>query len=88
MLELNEREENIHLNPIHPFVSTAPHVAKLESVHHFILSHNKMDLNSLAKGGVEVIKAVKILALPRRGRGGGLTPAKIFFGGFVTVHRG
>lgn len=48
VLELNEREENIHLSPINPFVSTAPHVAKLESVHHFILSHNKMDLNSLA----------------------------------------
>ena len=87
MLELNEREENIHLSPIHPFVSTAPHVAKLESVHHFILSHNKMDLNSLAKGGVEVIKAVKILALPRR-RGGGSDPCQDFFVGFVTVQRG
>ena len=30
-----------------------------------------------SKGGVTVTKAVKILALPRRGRGG-LTPAKIF----------
>ena len=31
-----------------------------------------------SKGGVAVTDAVKILALPRRGAGGGLTPAKIF----------
>ena len=38
------------------------------------------------KGGVQ--KALKILALPRRGGEGGSDPCQDFFGGFDLVHRG
>ena len=47
-------------------------------IHMFDLPRDHYWLRISYKGGVAVTEAVKILALPRRGGGGGLTPAKIF----------
>ena len=48
--------------------------------------HLKSSVTIICKGGVAVIKAVKILALPRRG--GGSDPCQDLFGGFDIVNWG
>ena len=48
-------------------------------------------LPSSSKGGVGVTGALKILALPKRGEGGGgrgVGPLPRYFGGFEIVYRG